>query len=120
MTAVPVGVLVTAAAGLGAYLLILWFRSARKPVLIGVHVLLGLGAAETLVVFLHTSDLADNSPARRLALVAGGCLVAAIASGFTAPLFGKDYRVVANSLLATHVLAGLAGFLIVLAFLSQL
>ncbi len=120
MTAFPVVLLVTAATALGAYLLLLWFRKARRPVLIGFHVLLGLGAAETLIVFLHTSGLDEESPARRLALVAGGFLAAAIASGFSAPLFGRSYRGTANSLLAMHVASGLAGFLVVLAFVSRL
>ncbi len=120
MTAIPVVLLTTAATALGAYLLLLWFRKAQRPVLIGFHVLLGLGAAETLVVFLHTSGLDDESPARRLALVAGAFLAAAVASGFTAPLFGKTYRGTANSLLAAHVASGFAAFLIVLAFVSRL
>jgi hypothetical protein len=119
-TAVPVVCLVTAAAALGAWLLVLWFRNARKPVLIGFHVLLGLGSAETLVVFLRTGGLDDAAPARRIALVCGACLVAAIASGFLAPLFGRDYRIAANTLLAAHVAAGVAAFAIVLAFAAQL
>ena len=57
MKALPVVFLVTAATALGAYLLLLWFRRARKPVLIGFHVLLGIGSAESLVVFLHTGGL---------------------------------------------------------------
>jgi hypothetical protein len=120
MQAVPVVCLVTAAAALGAWLLVLWFRNARRPVLIGFHVLLGLGSAETLVVFLHTSGLDDDAPARRIALTAGAFLAAAIASGFLAPLFGRDYRIAANSLLAAHVFAGVAAFLIVLAFFARL
>lgn len=119
MTALPVVLLVTAAAALGGYLLLLWFRKQRRPVLIGCHVLLGLGAAESLVVLLHTG-LDDGSPHRRVALVAGGFLAAAIASGFSAPLFVRTYRSAANGLLAAHVAAGLGGFLLVLAFASQL
>ncbi len=120
MTALPVVLLVTAAAALGAYLLLLWFRDARKPVLIGFHVLLGLGGAESLVVFLHMSGPDDGSPTRQIVLVAGGFLAAAIASGFLAPVIGRSYRLAANWLLAAHVASGLAGFLIVLAFVSRL
>jgi hypothetical protein len=120
MTTLPVVILVTAAAALGAYLLLLWFRNARKPVLIGFHVLLGLGGAETLVVFLHGSDLGEGSAARRVVLIAGAFLAAAIASGFLAPVIGRSYRVAANSLLAAHVASGLAGLLIVLVFVSRM
>ena len=119
MTALPVVLLVTAAATLGAYILLLWFRKERKPVLIGFHVLFGLGGAESLVVFLHMGGLDGDSPIRRLALVSGAFLAAAIVSGLSAPLLSK-YRVVANSLLAAHVFAGVAGCLIVLAFVSRL
>jgi hypothetical protein len=120
MKALPIVLMVTAATALGAYLLLLWFQKARRPVLIGFHVLLGLGAAESLVVFLHTGGLEDDSAARRLALVAGGCLAAALASGFIAPLLGKSYRLAANSLLAAHVFSGLAGLLVVLVFVSRM
>jgi hypothetical protein len=120
MTAIPVVLLVTAAAALGAYLLLLWFQKTRRPVLIGAHVVLGFAAAESLVVFLHMGGLAEASAARRLALIAGACLAAAIVSGLSAPLFGRSYRGTANSLLAAHVATGAAGFLIVLAFASRL
>jgi hypothetical protein len=120
MTALPVLLFMTAAAALGAYLLLLWFRAARKPVLIGFHVLLGFAAAESLAGFLRMSGLDEGDPARRLAIVAGGFFAAAIASGFSAPLFGKAYRGVANSLLAAHVFSGLAGLLIVAAVVSRL
>ena len=120
MTALPVVLLVTAAAALGAYLLLLWFRKMRKPVLIGFHVLLGLGGAESLIVFLHTTGLDDDAPARRLALVAGAFLAAAIASGFLAPVIGRTYRLAANWLLAAHVASGLLGFLVVVLFVTRI
>ncbi len=120
MTTLPVVLLLTAASALGAYLLLLWFRSARRPVLIGFHVLLGLGAGESLVVFLHLGGLDDNAPARRLALVAGGFIAAAIASGLSAALFGRKNPGAANSLLAAHVAAGVAAFFGVLAFVAQM
>ena len=112
-------VLLTAGVALGAYILLLWFRGARKPALIGFHLLLGLGGVESLVVFLHQNDLADDPSVRRLALVALGLFGAAAFSGFTAPLFGKNYRA-ANSLLGAHVGSGVVGFLIFIAFFSRL
>ena len=111
--------LLTAAVALGGYLLVLWFRDARRPVLIGVHLLLGLGGVESLAVFLHQNDLADDPSVRRLALVALGLFGAAAFLGFTAPLSGKNYRV-GNSLLAAHVGSGVVGFLIFLTFFSRL
>ncbi|RBP07123.1 hypothetical protein DFR50_12953 [Roseiarcus fermentans] len=113
MTTFPVVLFATAAAALGAYLLLLWFRKERKPVLIGFHVLLGLGVAESLAAILHLGGLDDDDALKRLALVAGAFLMAALASGVSAPLFGKAYRNTANTLLAVHVAAGLAAVLIV-------
>ena len=120
MNALPSILLVTAAAALGAYLLLLWFRGVRKPVLIGVHVLLGLGAAESLMVFLRMSDIPDESPARRIVLIAAGCLAGALFAGFLAAVIGKGARLAGNALLAVHVISGLAGFVIVLAFVARL
>ena len=120
MTAFPVVLLVTAATALGAYLLLLWFRKARRPVLIGFHVLLGLGAAETLIVFLHTSGLDEESPARRLALVAGG---------FWPPRSPRLFRAAVRQELPRDApircwpctwRAASPGFLVVLAFVSRL
>jgi hypothetical protein len=109
-----------AAVALGAYNLTLWLRGARRPGLIAAHLLLGVGAAEALVVFLHNSHLADDDPARQTAKLALLLLAGAIFTGFAAPLLGKGRRQAANALLAAHVCAGLAGAFIVLTVVSRL
>ncbi len=119
MTVIPVVLIVTAAAALGAWLLLLWFKRVRRPVLIGFHVLLGVGSTETLVVFLHTSDLGRDSVPWSIAIGGLGCLAASILTGFSAPLF-RNYRTVANSFLAAHVATGVAGFVAVLVLASRL
>ena len=74
--------------------------------------------AEALVAFLHMGGFEDDDSLRRLALNGVWCLGAAIASGFAAPLFRKSYSV-ANAMLAAHVAAGLAAFLVVLTVVSR-
>lgn len=119
MKSIVLILILTSAAALGAYLLLLWFRRIRRPILVAVHLMLGVGGTETLIMFVHNSDFAPDSLARRLALVAAAFLGVAIFSGFTAPLFGRNYRA-ANAMLAAHVSCGVAGFLIALGFVSQL
>jgi hypothetical protein len=119
MTTAPILLLYAATAGLGGYILLLWFRQARRPVLIGFHLILGAASLETLFVFLRNSGLDSHGSASRLGMIAGGFMAIAMFSGFTAPLLGKNYRTAANSLLATHVCSGIAGFLIVLAFMAK-
>ena len=118
MTTVPIVIMASAASALGGYLLLLWFRKERRLVLIGFHVLLGFGAIEALVAFLHMGGLDDDDSLRRLAMNGVWCLGAAIASGFAAPLFRKSYSA-ANAMLAAHVAAGLAAFLVVLTVASR-
>ena len=52
MTAVPVLALLTIAVVLGVVNLVLRFRKQRKAMLIGAHLLFGIGALEILVFFL--------------------------------------------------------------------
>jgi len=120
MNALPSILLVTAAAALGAYLLLHWFRGVRRPVLIGIHVLLGLGAAESLMVFLRMSEIPEDSAARRIVLIAAGCLAGALFAGFLAAVLGKGSRLAGYGLLAFHAASGLAGLVIVLAFVARM
>jgi hypothetical protein len=119
MTTTPIVLIYAAAAGLGGYVLLLWFRKARRPGLIAVHLLLGAAALEMLFAFLRLKDLGDNGAASRLGTIAVTLMALAMFSGFVAPVLGKQHRTAANSLLATHVCSGVAGFLMVLALAAQ-
>ena len=120
MSTAPMVLVLMAAAALGAYNLWLWLRGERRPVLIGAHLLLGVGGAEALVAYLHQSGLTDDDPARQTVKLALLLLAGSIFTGFAAPLLGKNARGAANALLAAHVCAGLAGIFIVLTFVSRL
>jgi hypothetical protein len=107
------------AAGLGGYCLLLWFKRARKPVIIGFHLLAGLGGTETLLTTLHLSDLAADSPVRALGMTAAELFGVALLSGFLAALAGKARPQLANVLLTIHVGSALAGFFTSLWFATQ-
>lgn len=107
------------AAGLGGYCLVLWFKKARKPVLIGYHLLAGLGATETLLATIHLSGFPADSLARTLGLAAAMCFGVAVLSGFISALVGKWRPQVANALLAVHVGSALLGFFTALSFARE-
>ena len=58
MTTVPVLVILSAASALGLYLLLLFLRGERRQGLIALHLLLGFGGLETLVMLLHGTPTA--------------------------------------------------------------
>ena len=120
MTTAPIVIFYLAAAALGAYILLLWFRRARRPTLIGLHLILGAAALETLFAFMRNVDIDEHGRAHSLGFTAGCFMALAMFSGFCAQLLRNQPKVVSNALLATHVGSGLAGFFIVLAFVSQL
>jgi hypothetical protein len=119
MITLPMIAVQSLAAGLGGYCLLLWFRKARKPVLIGFHLIAGLAGTEVLMATIHISDLPAESPLRTLGIVAGAWFGVSIISGLLAPLVGKGHRRLANSLLALHVFSGVVGFGTALAFAVQ-
>jgi hypothetical protein len=120
MTTAPIVLLYLAAGALGAYMLLLWFRQARRLELIGFHLILGAAALETMFAFLRNSDLDVNGRAHGFGTAAIAFMSLALLSGFCAPLLRKQPKEVSNALLATHVCSGVAGFLVVLAFVSAL
>ena len=112
MSTAPFLLILAAAAGLGAYNLLLWSRGERRPGLAAAHLLLGVGGAEALVAILHGSDAAEGDPMRHTANMALLFLAAAILTGFAGPLLRKSGF--ANLALAAHVCCGAAGFLLAL------
>jgi hypothetical protein len=120
MIAIPPILFLTAAAGSGLVLGWLYLRRKRKPVLIGLHLLLGAGGLETMIILLRGPPNGDASPTGAFGSVASGLLALAMFSGLTAPLFGKQSRKTANILVATHAGVGIAGFVFFVAWVSNL
>ena len=119
-TTIPVIALLVAAAALGSYLLLLYTRGVRKPVLIGFHLLLGFGGLETLVVLLKGTPSNDGFPAGSYGNVAAGFLALAAFSGLLAPIIGRRSNATANLMVLTHVSVGLAGLCLCVAWASSL
>ena len=118
MTAMPVLVILSAATALGLYLALLYLRGERKQGLVALHLLLGFGGLETLVMLLHgTPDGASAAGSLSFGKVAAGLFAVSAFSGFIAALARRS-PVAANVLLGTHVTVGLAGFALVLAWVS--
>jgi len=118
MTATPVLVILSAATALGLYLGLLFLRGERKQGLVALHLLLGFGGLETLVMLLHgTPDGASLSGSVSFGKIAAGLFAVSAFSGFIAALARRS-PVAANVLLGTHVTVGLAGFALVLAWIS--
>ena len=87
MTAVPVLVILSAAVLLGLYLGLLYLRGERKPVLIGVHFLLGVGGLEALVMLMHGTPGGDEAPAGYEAAAASAAHAGVGAIGFMLLLY---------------------------------
>ena len=105
---------------LGLVLVVLRIREIRKPLLIGLHLLLGLGALEVLVVLLKGTSGSDGLPAGDFGNVAAGCLALAAFVGLLTPILGRRSRLTANAMLVAHGSAGVAGVLFCIAWASGL
>ncbi len=94
-------------------------RGKRKSVLIGVHLLLGLGTLEMVVIMLKGWPIGDAIPAGVFGDWAAGFLALAAFFGLLRPVFGRRSKVKSNAMLLIHGSAGLAGVLLCIAWLSQ-
>lgn len=120
MTAIPMLVLLIVAVVLGAANLVLRVRGIRKSVLIGVHLLVGIGALEVLVFYLKDANGGEGTPAGSWGNVAAGLLAAAVFIGLISPILGKNSKPLSNSLLVAHVGCGLAGAITAVAWVNGL
>jgi len=116
MTAAPVILLLSAAVALGLYNLVNFLRGDRKSVVIGLHLLLGLGSLMALVYFLKDASDGEGAPAGSFGNVAAGFLALAAFSGLVGPLLAQRSKPTANVVLAAHACCGVAGFLTCLAW----
>lgn len=110
MTLLPVGLTLVAAVLLGLVLGVQYLRRIRRPMVIGVHVLCGIGALEQLVIQLHGTPGGDVTPYGRFGDALALLLVGSIASGFISALLVRHSKRVAEAVLVTHALVGAAGF----------
>jgi hypothetical protein len=120
MTALPVLLLLTGAVGLGLLLGVFYLRGVRRPVLIGVHLLLGAGGLEGMVVLLHGTPSGDVLQAGTFGMMALGLFALAMLSGLTAPLVSKGSRRTADVMVATHASVGVIGFVLFITWVAMM
>jgi hypothetical protein len=120
MPVFPFILLPLSAMALGVMLAICHLRSIRKPMLIGLHLLLGFGALELMVVLLKGTPNGDVLPAGDFGNVSAGFMALAGFLGLLTPILGRRSRLTANAMLLAHGGAGVAGVLLCMAWLSSL
>jgi hypothetical protein len=80
---------------------------------IGIHLLLGAGALEQLVILLPGLEATHS---RATGVTAAGCLALALALGLVTSLWARGSRQASNIMVAAHAGVGAAGFLLFLAW----
>ncbi len=121
MIALPSLLLVTGAVLLGIYLGIYYLRGVRpKRLLLGAHILMGLGGVEQVALLIHGAP-SGAMASESLVKAAGGLFAFSIFAGFTAPLLAQSTRRQNGEImLAAHAGLGLAGFVLLLIFVSKI
>lgn len=121
MNVLPVSALIGAAVALGAYLGWQYLRAVpRKPLLIGIHLILGLAGMKWLILLLLWRT-PDGSVTHTLGSVTALLLAASMLSGLLTPLLTRERpRAVGNVAQVIHSGFGAAGFLVFLVWIWQL
>jgi uncharacterized membrane protein len=121
MVTLPSLLLVTGAVLLGIYLGIFYLRGVRpKRLLLGAHVLMGIGGVEQLALLIHGTP-SGAMAADSLLKATAGLFALAIFSGLTAPLLAQSTgRKNGEFMLATHAGVGIAGFVVFLVWISNI
>lgn len=110
MRAIPVLVLFGATAVLGLVLGWEYLRRERsRPVMIGMHFLLGAAGLEVLVFLSHGTPDGVSIPQSTLGDAVLGLLALALFLGVLAPMVGRNSRPTMNVVLAAHATVAVAG-----------
>jgi hypothetical protein len=120
MIALPALLLVTVAVALGIYLGVLYLRRVRpQKLLLGAHILLGMGGLEQVAILIHGAPSGVIIRAGSFGTAALGLFALAMLSGLTAPLLGQKSRRNGEFMLATHAFVGAVGFALLLAWIAN-
>lgn len=101
---------------LGIVVGLLFLQRARKPKLVAAHLVLALLAAGLVLAMVVTAPAATAGPHWLMPL---GLIVAALAGGYLAGKLARGSRRAAELMLFGHVVVGLAGFLVFLAWVRH-
>lgn len=112
-------ILLSGAVVLGLVLGVDYLRRVRsRPVLIGLHLLLGAGGVELIAIVLRGTPDGKVMPAGWPGKFAALLLLMALFTGLLAPMVGRRSRNTMNLALATHVSLAAVGFTLLLAWLA--
>jgi len=118
--AIPIVVLMGAAVALGVLLGVEYLRRVRsKPVIIGIHLLLGAGGLEVFAVLLRGTPDGEVMAPGLVGNAAAGLMFLAMFTGLIAPMVGRKSRRTMNVALATHASVASLGFLLLLAWVIR-
>ena len=102
---------------LGVVVGLLFLQRARKPKLVAAHLVLALVATGMVLGLVVTAPAGTAGPHW---LVPLGLVAAALAGGYFAGKLARGSRRAAEFILFGHVVAGLAGFLVFLAWVRHI
>jgi hypothetical protein len=116
MNPVPMVVVALAAVAVGAYMLTQFLRDeARKPIVIGIHIILAVASLEGVVSLLH-----EGAPGVEKGRTAALLMAAALFTAFTsAVLRGRGVKS-ATPIFYAHTAFGAAGALLLVAWAGAL
>jgi Na+-transporting NADH:ubiquinone oxidoreductase subunit NqrD len=115
----PVLLLFAATAGLGVYNGLGYLRGQRRVGLVAVHLLLGIGALEGLLILLRGTPDGDVTPGGSLVATAAALFAAALFIGLLAPILHRRSKRSAEGALVAHVGAGTLGYLLFLVWVAR-
>jgi len=117
--ALPVVIFFGAAACLGVILGLQYLKGIRsKPVMIGMHLLLGAAGLEVMVMTLAGAPDGTVMWTGTLGRAAAGFLAAALFIGILSPMVGRRSRQTMNIALATHATVASVGVVLLLAWVA--
>ncbi|MFZ1109480.1 MAG: hypothetical protein WAN43_14205 [Rhodomicrobium sp.] len=120
MIAIPALLMITVAVTIGVYLGLLYLRRVRpRKILLGAHILLGMGGLEQVAILIRGAPSGVILKAGSFGTAAAGLFALAMLSGFSAPLLGQRSRRNGEFMLATHAFVGIAGFVLLLFWVSN-
>lgn len=113
MAVIPLILLFGITAALGVYMGIRYLRGIRnKPMLIGIHLLLGAAGLEVMALLLRGAPDGTVLPSTTPGLVSAGLIAAALLTGFAVPILAKPMPKSITPTLALHAGIGTAGVLL--------
>lgn len=111
MTVVPVVFLLGMGVAIGAYMGYRYLRGERNSqTLAGVHLLLGAGGLELLVMLLRGAPSGETLPRHAMGSTVALIVAGALATGLFVPIIAKSRPGIIGGSLAVHAAIGTIGF----------